>query len=390
MKSRVKLNRRKFISNSVLGSIGTIASAGMASSCAGPGAYNVMEERGAGILLRPWKLLCAVCTVGEGDPAEHDATFKAIRENPDIPVRLICDAGDVFTFQDPGSSGDSADSAEFNRKRDLEILQRIDLTPGVILTARIILHRIWDRIENVSGICTCSEKASTTCSDCPKAQSGFYEKGREISLLYAVPDCGSQLNFSISDLPNAKNALIVPRTKEERAEAKIKSLEAMYNAEAISVRPHILMCAICQYGGGTRPPLETDNLPEMLQFILKNPKAKIRLANGADWMICAPCPSFTRSNACVNIKGHGGLSNQLRDVRVLQKLELGYGDVVNAREMYHMIFERIPSSATICGSISKGVSDPSVWDDACGHHSESLPSYTLGREQLLKEFGFSI
>ena len=394
MKVKGKISRRKFISNSALGSIGTLSAAGMISSCVRANTnidnLDIDKRKKTGIAVRPWKLLCAVCSIGEGETAVNDEIFNAIRENPDIPVRLVCNAGDVFTFQDPGSADDSPDSEEFNRKRDLEILQRIDLHPGVTLTARIILHRIWDRIENVSDICTYDEIISKTCKGCPKALKGFYEKGREISLLYAVQDCGSQLNFAESDLPKAKNALIVPRTKEERAEAKLKSLEAMYNSEAISIRPHILMCAICQYGGGTRPPLETDNLPEMLQYIIKNPKAKIRFAEGADWMMCAPCPSFNKLNACVNIKGNGGLPNQLRDVRVLQRLELGYGDVINAHELYRMIFERIPSSAPICGSVSKGVSDPSVWYDECGHHSENLPSYTMGREQLIKEFGFNI
>ena len=46
----------------------------------------------------------------------------------------------------------------------------------------------------------------------------------------------------------------------------------MQHADAIPVRPHILVCAVCQYGEGSRPPYETDNLPEMLQFILKNPQ----------------------------------------------------------------------------------------------------------------------
>ena len=63
----------------------------------------------------------------------------------------------------------------------------------------------------------------------------------------------------------------------------------MQHADAIPVRPHILVCAVCQYGEGSRPPYETDNLPEMLQFILKNPQAQIKMADNADWMMCAPC-----------------------------------------------------------------------------------------------------
>jgi len=394
MKNKGELSRRKFILNSALGSIGTLGATAMITSCmvSKTTTDELTDGKGlkAGVTLRPYQILCAVCSIGEGNVAGGNEKIKAIRKNPDIPVTLVCNAGDIFAYQDPGPADDIPGSAEFNRKLDLEILQRIDLPPGTTLPARIILHRIWDRIENVSGICNCEEGTSDACKSCPKAKAGFYEKGREISLLYAVPGWASQLNFSEADLPKARNALIVPRTKEERAEAKRQSLETMYHAEAISVRPHILLCAICQYGVGSRPPYETDNLPEMIQFILKNSTAKIKIAEAADWMMCAPCPSKNKFKACFNVKGHAGLTSQLRDVRVLQKLGLGYGDLINAQELYQRIFERIPSSALICGSISKGVKDPSVWDDECGHHCESLPEYVKGREQLIKEFGFNI
>lgn len=395
MKDRKEISRRKFLASSACGGIGAVSAGCMISSCsrAGSNENNKPEFTPTsinGISIRPYLLLCAICRIGQGNIDGDDDRIKAIRNNPDIPVTLVCNAGEVFTYQDPGTADDAHGSFEFNRKRDLEILQRIDLHPGVTLPARIIYHRIWDNIENVEDICNCGEMESDKCKGCHLAKSGSYEKGREISLKYAVPHWNTQLNFSEADLPAASLALIIPRTREERAEAKKASIEAMKKADAISVRPHILLCAICQYGQGSRPPFETDNLPEMLQYILKNPKAKIRIAQGADWMMCAPCPSLSRYGACLNVKGHCGLGSQLRDVRVLQKLELSYGDVINARELYKKIMERIPSSAMICGSISKGVPVHSVWEDECGHHEESLPEYVSGREQLIKEFGFKI
>ena len=215
-------------------------------------------------------------------------------------------------------------------------------------------------------------------------------------LSLAVPSWRSQLGFSAADLQKAKDSksLIIPRTKEERAEAKKKSLEAMRHADAIPVRPHILVCAVCQYGEGSRPPYETDNLPEMLQFILKNPNARIKMADNADWMMCAPCPSMQKHAmydfpVCVNGNGCAGLTSQLRDVRVLQTLGLQYGNVVNARELYRKILRRITSTVPICGTISQGVHKPSVWWSECGHHSVSLPEYVKGRKELIKEFGFA-
>jgi hypothetical protein len=35
------------------------------------------------------------------------------------------------------------------------------------------------------------------------------------------------------------------------------------------------------------------------------------------------------------------------------------------------------------------VKEPSVWWSECGHHSVSLPEYIKGREELIKEFGFT-
>jgi hypothetical protein len=226
--------------------------------------------------------------------------------------------------------------------------------------------------------------------------TGSYEKGREICLSLAVPNWRSQLDFSEADVPAAESsdALIVPRTREERAEAKRQSLEAMYDADAITVRPHILLCSVCQYGEGVRPPFETDNLPEMLKFVLENPDTKIRLAENADWMMCAPCPSMQKHRiydfpVCVNGKGCCGLTSQLRDVRTLRALGLCYGDVMNAWELYRRILERIESTVPVCGTISKGVQEPSVWYDECGLHSVSSSVYDKGRDELIREFGFS-
>lgn len=393
-KKIVEISRRKFISNSACGGLATLGASGMITSCLGGDSeakkgesYRIPVES---VVMRPYQLLCSICNIGQDNISADSEKIKAIRENPDRPVTLVCNAGDIFAYQDPGTSEDMHGSFEFNRKRDLEILQRMDLPPGITLPGRILLHRIWDRIESVKGICDCGDDSSESCKGCPKAGSGFYEKGRQISLLYSVPGWNSQLDFTEADLGGAKGAIIVPRTKEERRSAKKRSIEAMEKAKAIGVRPHILICAICQYGLGDRPPFETDNLPEMIQLIIKNPEAKIKIAEAADWMMCAPCPSMNRAGHCYNVKGRAGLTSQLRDVRVLQKLDLSYGDVINAQELYKRIIERIPSTAIICGSISKGVEDPSVWDDECGHHTESLPEYVKGREELAGEFGVKI
>jgi len=319
----------------------------------------------SGMTLRPYQLLCAVCSLGEngsGSTDERTGTFlEAVRENPDVPITLRCNAGDVFVYQDIGTAEDTPEGAEFNVKRDLEILYKLNLFPGSTLPARIILNRLLETIQNVSGICRCPSPTSAAWQGCPKANSGNYEKGRGKGI----------------------EAIIPPRTEHEMKEDKDESMAAMYKAEAITVRPHILVCAVCQYGGGKRPPFAEDNLPELIQLILKEPDRLIALAPCADWMMCAPCPSRVPGlNACVTNKGSGGLPNQMRDLRVLEKLGLIYGSTLKARDLYKLILTRIPGTLELCRIEH---SKPSVWWTGCGAATADSESYDKGRRMLMNE-----
>jgi hypothetical protein len=281
-----------------------------------------------------------------------------------MPITLRCNVGDVFAFQDPGTGDDTPEGAEFNRRRDLEVLLRLNFVPGETVTARILFNRLLDRIASVSGICGYESVTSDAWKGCPKAKSGCYEKGRGRGI----------------------TAIIPPRSEKDLEREKKESLEAMYGARTtgIKVRPHILICAACQYGGGLRPPYKEDNLPELIQLVLKEPDTLITMAEAADWMMCAPCPNRTPElNACVNVKGSGGLTNQLRDLRTLQKLGLTYGATMRAKDLYRLILERIPSTLDICRFDSL---TPSVWWDGCGARTTDNESYQKGREALMREF----
>jgi len=321
------------------------------------------------ITIRPYQALCIVCTIGaNGDFEPRYVKIKelleTVRKNPDMPITLRCNVGDVFAYQDPGIGDDTPEGMEFNRKRDLEILLRLNFVPGETVTARILFNRLLDRIQTVSGICGYESTTSDALKGCPKAKSRKYEMGRQGGI----------------------NAIITPRREEEMEEDKRESLEAMYEARTtgIRVRPHILVCAVCQYGGGVRPPFKEDNLPELIQLVLKEPYTLITLAEAADWMMCAPCPNRApKLNACVNVRGSGGLTNQLRDLRTLQRLGLTYGTTMRAEGLYGLILERIPSTLDICRFDSP---DPSVWWDGCGARTTNNESYVKGREMLMKEF----
>jgi len=321
-----------------------------------------------GIVLRPYQLLCIFCAFGENGSGPKDETLKraveAIRSDPDLPVTLRANAGDVYVYQDPGNQHDTPEGADFNRKRDLDVLERMNWAPGTTLPARTMLLCLLKRITTVSGLCGYDAVTSDAWKGCPKARSGNYEKGRQRGI----------------------EAVIPPRSDEEMAREKEKSLSALSSAKAVTIRPHILLCAVCQYGGGTRPPFKADNLPELLDLILhKNPDVLVTMARGADWMMCAPCPArASKRSACVNVLGSGGLSNEKRDLDMLQKLGLGFGSTMKARDLFRLIFAKIPTTSDIC---KREQPCPSVWWDPCGedNRTKGNANYEKGRQELMEK-----
>jgi hypothetical protein len=328
--------------------------------------------------VRPYQLLCAICSLGgplpkDGRVEKVDHLKAAIRENPDVPLTLVCNAGDLFAYQDPGPAEDTPEGADYNRKRDLDILQRMNWPPGITLPARVIFLSLFPvrrrplPIPTTDGICGYGETSVPGWKGCPKARSGDYEKGLQL---------GSA-------------ALMPPRAEAEMAREKASSLEAMYAAGEVRLRPHLLLCAVCQYAAGERPPFKPDDLPEFLQMILKDkPDIPVRLVRQADWMMCGPCPQRVPGlNGCANIQGAGGLSNEKRDLDVLQQLGLHYGDVIKARDLYRLIFAKIRTSLTTCARNGNGPTSV-WWDRGCGDPNPETRHklYETGREELKDKF----
>lgn len=321
--------------------------------------------------VRPYQLLCLICASGATDSGPADPRLRkllaAIRRDPDRPITLRCNAGDVFAYQDPSPDQDTPEGTDFNRKRDLDILQRLSWPPGVTLPARVALMCLLKQITAVTGICGYDTVTAPAWRGCAMAGSGNYERGQQKGIA----------------------ALIPPRDEVEMAREKAASLQALCAATEVTVRPHILLCAVCQYGGGTRPPFKPDNLPEFLQMVLhERPDVPVRMARQADWLMCAPCPRRVPAlNACVNVLGAGGLSNEKRDLDTLQKLGLEFGSVMPARALFRLIFARIPSTQEICRRA--GNTCPCVWWDGCGESNVKAGNadYAKGRELLMRELG---
>jgi len=311
-----------------------------------------------------------VCSLGEDQPGPRAAklaeVLEKIRRQPDIPVTLRCNAGDVYSYQDPGTEADTAEGRDYNRKRDLDILRRLDAAPGATQPARIWLAMLLKRISTVAELCAYGKVTSEAWKGCAKAASGCYERVQKQGLTLLIP----------------------PRDTAEMAREKEASIAVLKSAKEVTVRPHILVCSVCQYGGGTRPPFKPDNLPELVELILtKRPEVPIKLVRGADWMMCAPCPSrVAATNACVcGAVKSGGLYNELKDLNVLQRLGLVFGSTMKARDLYLLIFEKIPSVTGVCALDNDGLAAESIWRDGCG--GKPHPAYDKGRKELLAKLG---
>ena len=92
--------------------------------------------------LRPGELMCLVCRAGGQAPPP----LEAMRREPRIPVRVHCHVDSVFAFQNPGSSQSHAEDDPFERKRDLDILQRLGMVPGAVLPADEMILSLFESI----------------------------------------------------------------------------------------------------------------------------------------------------------------------------------------------------------------------------------------------------
>jgi len=370
------MERREFLQCGGLCGVGL---AGLASTVTAQGSPDEASTspKQTPLTIRPYQLLCTVCSLGaEADDQtrqyERGRQIRdAIRKNPNIPITLSCSAGALYAYQDSGTQEDTPEGEEFNRKRDIDVLQILGFAPGGTLPARAIFKTLLMGLSTVSDICGYSKVTGEAWKGCPKATSGNYERGHEKGF----------------------NALVASRSEEEMTQEKQKSLEALYSADVVTVRPHILVCAVCQYGEGLRPPYKEDNLPELLDLIIhRKPDILIKMARGADWMMCAPCPGrIPELNSCSHVWGSGELDSQKRDLDLLQKLGLQFGSTMKATELYRLIFERVTTTHGIPDICLKYNTQPSIWwDECCGQLYQANPraKYEKGRRELMAKLKF--
>lgn len=313
--------------------------------------------------VRPYQLMCIVCRIGQGSTDDLgderlSDILAAVREDPIRPIRLRCHSDSVYRYQNPGREADTPEGNLFNEKRDLDILQRLGLVPGDTRPAIDMFERLLKNVPTAVGICGYQTTTSEAWRGCERAAGGDYEKGRVMGM----------------------SAVIPPREKADKVRAKKTSVEAIHEAGVLLIRPHHLMCMSCFHGGKAKlAPIVEDNLYEAIDAVQKNPAIPIRLVRGC-CMICPPCSHYDpKSKLCIGGRSMA-LRDQKKDLDVLQKLGLEYGDTLPAKELFALLYERIPSTRLIC-AWGDGEERAPEWG-ICGE-PEGREPYEKARDAML-------
>ena len=274
-----------------------------------------------GLTMRPHHMMCLFCLQGGGNPpdresAKLDEQLRIIREDRNVLITLEtafdCMGGPI-TFPD------KYDPA--TRRKDLQVLRALNMVPGATRNARELFHRwIPENIANLEGICQLGGESGPAWKECPEAHSGAYEKGLE-------------------------EGIIIFRDPVQKEQSKVDSCDEIMTADRLRVRPHHLCCILCAYGGGMRAPLVQDNLWEILVRSREDPDIEVELIEGA-CMICPPCHGYDPDKEICD--AGCGLRDRLKDLNTFQKLGLQHGDVLPARELWALLFEKLEKLSDIC------------------------------------------
>lgn len=281
------------------------------------------------VSIRPCQLLGTVCILGGAkcpliEPGTAAEVINRIKKDPATTIRLESNVDEIPHFTALGPVDHAAPDTEdvLNRKRDLDVFQRLGLVPGDTRRARYLYELLFSRIETPDNICAYN---TTGWEGCALARSGAYERVHT----------------------QGWKAVVYNRSDKEREEFRQRNVKLITNSDGLFVRPHHLMCMSCWYvSGKEQTPRPNDSIFEIWQRIRKEPDIKITLVEGT-CMACDCCDGFhPPTGRCVH--GCGLIRDYKKDLDCFQKLGLMPGSSLKARELFNLLFERIPSTRDIC------------------------------------------
>jgi hypothetical protein len=309
------------------------------------------------ITMQARHLLSTVCIGGGADcpllsKSEAESILSAVKSDPTVTIQLTSTADEIshYTAVDWNTSVAIDPASVFDRKRDLDVLQRLGLVPGSIRRSRYLYELLFARIQTPFGICAYDTPG---WEGCPLARNGAYERVRA----------------------KGWQAIVYVRSQEEMRAYRARNIATIERPDRLYLRPHHLMCLACWHAGGAgEGPRPNDTLYEILQRIRKDPEVLITLVEGC-CMACDCCDGFyPRNRRCMHPCGL--IRDYKKDLDVFQKLGLMPGATMNARELFALLFERIHSTRQVCG-YGDGVVTAEEWR-ICGD-ARGEPGYEKTR-----------
>lgn len=311
----------------------------------------------ATVTIRAHQLLSLVCIRGGAkcplmEAAKAREVLQQLGVDPATTIRLESNADEIPHYTALGPEARTPLSAQevLNRKRDLDVFQRLGLAPGDTRRARYLYELLFKRIETLNGICAHDTQGWEGCA---LARSGAYERVRTLGW----------------------KTVVHSRTDQERQQYRRSNVQRIETADRLFVRPHHLMCLACWYAGGkNQTPRPNDTLCEIWQRIRRQPDVPITLVEGT-CMACDGCDGFHPPNGrCVH--SCGLIRDYKKDLDVLQKLGLMPGATMKARELFALLFQRIHSTREIC-AYGDGIVRSEEWSICSG--PDGNPGYAATR-----------
>ncbi|MHB0875238.1 MAG: hypothetical protein ACYC5O_04230, partial [Anaerolineae bacterium] len=293
--------------------------------------------------LRPYQLMEIVARVGAGASDDFgserlSAIVREMRQTPYTPIRLRANVSSIYAFQNPGHDEDTPGGVALNVKRDLDILQKLGMTPGTTMPAIDLFDLLFSAIPTAAGI-TGYDGGEDAWAPCEGCSADDYAAG----------------------VAEGLGGVFYLRDAEEMVRVKQDSAAAIYEADHLYIRPHHVMCMTCFYGShlDNLEPIEEDNLYEVIIAMQRNPEIPVTLIEGP-CMVCPPCAFYDPAvNMCYLHIGIG-LRDEKKDLDVLKLLGLHYGDTLPAREYLRLLYEHVPSTRLVCGQ-GDGVERAPSW-----------------------------
>ena len=272
--------------------------------------------------IEPHCLLCMNCLRGGGqseciEKYRIAKLYQKIDKNPEMHLTF------VGAFDNIGARTERFyQQTPAERRKDLDVLQRLGLNYGDTRSARDLFTRLSRFIIHLNGICRYPENPYGTWPECELADGDCYVKGNK-PLRYA-------------------------QNSDEMETQKILSCQKLAEADHVVIRMHHLLCITCFAGRGENTvPLKEDNLYEAWMKFRENPDIPVTLVVGpGECCICPPCHSYIPSRGLCIAACH--LRDRKKDLDTFVALGLSPGDTLTARELYRRIGERIPHASMIC------------------------------------------